>query len=132
MVRMVLACRPTNSCPISIGGARIRGTTLESRSFPSDRDERPATAGLPRNKLIAHRYRSENFSTGALNMLQRFRQGFLVACVQVNVVNGILCLEAGGFADDKSDSLRLCLTDALRCLDTAFLHVEKAVSHFVG
>jgi hypothetical protein len=70
MVRMVLACRLTNSCPISIGGARIRGTTLESRSFASDRDGRPATAGLPRNKLIAHRYRGEDLRAGALHVLQ--------------------------------------------------------------
>ena len=49
----------------------------------------------------------------------------------MDVIDGVVGLQSDGFADHESDCLGFSLTNALRRLGSAFLHVKEAVRGLV-
>lgn len=77
------------------------------------------------------RDRGKNLDASALNVVQRFRERFLVAGIELNVISRTIGFKADGFANYKRDGFSFCLADALRALGAAFLLMEQWVRYFM-
>lgn len=115
--------------------SRQREAKTASQAHPS---EQGITGGSPKRAshlqvgLVGRRDSGKNLCAGTLYVLQRFCQRLLVAGIELDVVSGILGFEADGFADDKCNGFRLCLTDTLRRLAASILAVKERVSRLMG